>query len=94
MMKNHLYSYSFIAGFFMLIFNAANLIAQAPLACNRTNDSLELVSFYNQFDGDNWTDNTNWLVREIQSIPGMVLKSAHKAVSSGYVLTTMNWPVI
>ncbi len=62
MMKNHLYSYSFIAGFFMLIFNAANLIAQAPLACNRTNDSLELVSFYNQFDGDNWTDNTNWLV--------------------------------
>ncbi|MFN8331979.1 MAG: hypothetical protein U0T81_12320 [Saprospiraceae bacterium] len=49
-------------------------------ACNRTNDSLELVSFYNQFDGDNWTDNTNWFVPG-NSIDTWVwcCKSAHKA---------------
>ncbi|HMW39732.1 MAG: T9SS type A sorting domain-containing protein [Saprospiraceae bacterium] len=61
-MKKYLYSYSLIAGFFMLLIDSSNLIAQAPLACNRTNDSMELVSFYNQYDGDNWTNNTNWLV--------------------------------
>lgn len=38
-------------------------------ACNPIADSLELVKFYQNFDGPNWTDNTNWLV------PGMPINT-------------------
>ncbi len=33
----------------------------SPSACNRLSDSLELVKLYENFQGDNWKDNTNWL---------------------------------
>lgn len=61
-MNRYTFVRAFVVVFMIFTVDIAILSAQSPQACNRTSDSLELVSFYNQFDGDNWKVNTNWLV--------------------------------
>jgi Leucine-rich repeat (LRR) protein len=41
---------------------AANNPSPKPCACDPVADSLELVAFYQNFNGDGWTNRTNWLV--------------------------------
>ncbi len=45
--------------------------------CDPVADSLELVNFYQNFDGDNWVDNTNWLM------PGMPISTWHGITLNG-----------
>ncbi len=43
------------------IYLAGHSQTERSSICDPLQDSLELVKFYNAFDGDNWNNNTNWL---------------------------------
>jgi Leucine-rich repeat (LRR) protein len=60
------------------IFLSASLYSQSRQACDRASDSLELIRFYNTFNGNSWTNRTNWLVpgRPISSWFGIHLSAS------------------
>ncbi len=59
------------------IFLSASLYSQSRQACDRVSDSLELIRFYNTFNGNSWTNQTNWLApgRPISSWYGIHLSA-------------------
>ncbi len=63
-----------------LIFLSAQ---SSSMVCNRGMDSLELIKFYHNFDGNNWIDNTNWLIngKPINTWKGVKLSSQGCVVS-------------
>ncbi len=83
-MKKSLRIFGFLVCIVSFISGWISLSAQSgTMACNRAMDSLELVKFYNNFDGKNWKDNTNWLIngRPINTWKGVRLNPQGCVVS-------------
>ncbi len=52
-------------------------------ACNRSVDSLELIKFYQNYDGNHWIDKTNWLIngKSINTWKGVKLNAQGCVIS-------------
>ncbi|MDX8339287.1 two-component regulator propeller domain-containing protein [Draconibacterium sp. IB214405] len=70
------------AGFYTISFNCATLAysfeetGSALTACSEQ-DSLALVDLYNATDGDNWTNNENWLTGPVASWYGVTMQDSN-----------------
>ena len=63
---------------YILLFSTAFCYCQTQLACDRIADSSELVKFYQNFNGNQWSIHTNWLVpgKPINTWSGIVLNAS------------------
>ncbi len=61
--------------FLLLILALVNPFNELQTQCNGVSesDSLELVKFYEALGGDDWTDNSGWLVEPVNEWFGVAL---------------------